>query len=147
MIYWHLFPGSTVVKNLPANAGDIGSFPGWGRSPKEENGNSLQYSCLENPMDKGAWWATVHRVTKSQTQLSMHIHIISLKVKAPLLLPHFPMWRDFNQSRDSHIFCGKSGGGGGSFRKSGKAYGPLLRIMFLNVYNMIFRGIEEINYS
>ena len=70
---------------------------------KKENGNPLQYSCLEKPMDKGVWWATVHRVTKSQTGLSTNTHIISLKVKAPLLLPHFSMWRVFNQSRDSYI--------------------------------------------
>ena len=59
-----------VVKNLPANAGDIrdvGLIPGLGRSPGETNGNPHQYSCLENPMDRGAWWPTVHRVTKSQT--------------------------------------------------------------------------------
>ena len=52
-----------VVKNPPANVGDakkLGSVPGWGRSPGEGNGNPLQYSCLENPMDGGAWWATVH---------------------------------------------------------------------------------------
>ena len=52
-----------MVKNLPANAGDIrdaGSIPGLGRSPGEEHGNPLQYSCLENPMDRGAWQATVH---------------------------------------------------------------------------------------
>ena len=67
-----------VVKNLPASAedlGDAGSIPGSGRSPGGGNGNPLQYSCLENPMDRGAWRATVHEVTKSQTrmkQLSMH---------------------------------------------------------------------------
>ena len=58
------------VKNPPANAGDesdTGSIPGSGRSPGVGNGNSLQYSCLENPMDKGAWQATDHRVAKSQT--------------------------------------------------------------------------------
>ena len=61
-----------AVKNLPANAGDVrdtGSIPGLGRSPEEGNGNPLQYSCLENPMDRGAWLAIVHRVTKSRTQL------------------------------------------------------------------------------
>ena len=52
------------------NAGDPGSIPGLGRSPGEGNGNPLQYSCLENPMDRGAWWATVHGVTKSRTRLS-----------------------------------------------------------------------------
>ena len=61
-----------VAKNPPANAGDIRdacSIPESGRSPGEGNGNPLQYSCLENPMDRGAWHATVHRVTKSQTRL------------------------------------------------------------------------------
>ena len=58
------FPGCSVVKNPPANAGDVGSIPGLGRSPGEENGNPLQYSCLGNPMDRGAWWAVVHGVTK-----------------------------------------------------------------------------------
>ena len=56
----------TVVKNLPANA-DPDLIRGSGRSPEEGTGNPLQYSCLENPMDKGAWWATVRRVAKSQT--------------------------------------------------------------------------------
>ena len=59
-----------MVKDPPANAGDTGSTPGWGRSPGEGNGNPLQYSCLENPMDQGAWWATVHGAAKTQTQLS-----------------------------------------------------------------------------
>ena len=64
------FPGGSVVKNLPANAGDVNSVPGLGRSSGEGNGNPLQYSCLENPMDRGAWWATVHGVPKSQTWVS-----------------------------------------------------------------------------
>ena len=59
-----------MVKNPPANAGDTGLIPGWGRSPGAENGNPLQYSCLENPMDRGTWQATVHGVTKSQIRLS-----------------------------------------------------------------------------
>ena len=62
------FPGGSVVKNLPASA-EVASIPGLGRSPREENGNPLQYSCLENPMDRGAYWATVHGVTNSWTQL------------------------------------------------------------------------------
>ena len=53
-------PGCSVVKNLPANAGDIGSVSGSGRLPGEGNGNLLQYSSLGNPVDRGAWWATVH---------------------------------------------------------------------------------------
>ena len=56
-----------MVKESACNAGDLGSIPGSGRSPGEGNGNPLQYSCLENSMDGGAWWATVHGVAKSQT--------------------------------------------------------------------------------
>ena len=56
-----------MVKTLPANAGDLGSIPGSGRSPGEGNGNPLQYSCLGSPMDRGAWWATVHGVVESET--------------------------------------------------------------------------------
>ena len=63
-------PGGSVEKNPLANAGDVGSTPGPGRSPGEGHGNPLQYSCLENPMDRGACQPTVHGVTKSQTQLS-----------------------------------------------------------------------------
>ena len=58
------FPGDSVIKNLPANTGDVGSIPGLGRSPGEENGNPLQYSYLGNPMDRGVWQATVHGVAK-----------------------------------------------------------------------------------
>ena len=61
------FPGGSVVKNLPANAGDVGLIPGSGRSVGGGNDNPLQYSCLGNPMDRGAWRAIVHGVTKSQT--------------------------------------------------------------------------------
>ena len=64
------FPGGSVIKNPPANAGDTrntGSILGVGRSPAEGHGNLLQYFCLENSMDRGAWQATVHEVTKSQT--------------------------------------------------------------------------------
>ena len=64
------FPGGSVVKYLPANAGDAGSIPGLGRSPGEGNGNPLQYSCLENFMDSGTWQAAALGVTKSLTQLS-----------------------------------------------------------------------------
>ena len=66
-------PGDTVVKNLHANAGDtrdVGLIPGSGKSPGEGNGNPLQYSCLGNPLNRGACWTTVHGVTKSQTWLS-----------------------------------------------------------------------------
>ena len=62
-----VFPGGSVVKNLAAQAGDTGSIPGSERSPGEGNGNSLQDSCLENSMDRGARLGTVHEVAKSQT--------------------------------------------------------------------------------
>ena len=61
------FPGGSVVKNPPANAGDASSIPGLGRSPGEGNENPLQYSCLENPMDRGPWQVTVHGVAESWT--------------------------------------------------------------------------------
>ena len=69
-----------VVKNPPSNARDtrdVGSIPGSGRPPGGGNGNPLQYSCLGNPMDRGAWWATVHWVAKSWTQLSTHVRMHS----------------------------------------------------------------------
>ena len=59
LIFAKGFPGGSVVKNPPAKTGDVGLIPGLGRSPREGNGNPLQYSCLENPMDRGAWQATV----------------------------------------------------------------------------------------
>ena len=61
--------GGSEVKASACSAGDLGSIPGLGRSPGEGNGNPLQYSCLENPMDGGAWWATVHGVAKNRTRL------------------------------------------------------------------------------
>ena len=63
------FPDGSMVKNLPAHARDAGSITGSGRSPGEGNSNPLQYSCLGNPMARGAWWATVHRVLKSWATL------------------------------------------------------------------------------
>ena len=64
------FPGGSEDKAFAYNAGDPGSIPGLGRSPGEGNGNPLQYSCLKNPMDRGAWQATVHGVAKNRTQLN-----------------------------------------------------------------------------
>ena len=64
------FAGGSEVKASARNVGDPGSIPGLGRSPGEGNGNPLQYSCLENLMDGGGWWATVHGVTKGRTRLS-----------------------------------------------------------------------------
>ena len=64
------FPSGAYGKESACNARDPGSIPGLGRSPGEGHGNPLQYACLENSMDRGPWWATVHEVTKSRTQLS-----------------------------------------------------------------------------
>ena len=75
------FPGDSVSKESTCNAGDLGLIPGLGRSFGGGHDNPLQYSCLENSMDRGAWWATVHRVTKNWTQLSDKAqHTISLHV-------------------------------------------------------------------
>ena len=78
--------------NLPANAGDAGSIPGLGTSPGEGNGNSLQYSCLESSVDRGAWQATVRGVTKSQIQPNMHTCTVLVRRKTELL-----------QQRDSNL--------------------------------------------
>ena len=64
------FPGGSDGKTSAYNVGDLASIPGLERSPGEGNGSPIQYSCLENPMDGGAWWAIVHGVAKSQIQLS-----------------------------------------------------------------------------
>ena len=75
------FPGGSEVKASASKAGDLGLIPGSGRYPGEGNGNPLQYSCLENPMDRGAWQATVHGVTKSQTRLGDFTHSLTHSLK------------------------------------------------------------------
>ena len=72
------FPGGSDGKASVYNAGDPGSIPGLGRSPREGNGNPFQYSCLENPMDGGIWQATVHGVAQSRTRLSDFTHVTLL---------------------------------------------------------------------
>ena len=89
------FQGNSDGKESACNAGEagvVGSIPRSGRSPGGGHGNPLQYSCLENPMDKGAWWAVVHRVTKSWTQLKqlrMHL-VLSGPSKSPWGPPPTP---------------------------------------------------------
>ena len=81
--YYTGFPSGSWVKNLPANAGDTGSIPEWGRSTREGHGNPLQDSCLGNFMDRGAFLVTVHRVTKSWTgQVTKHAHKINFTKEA-----------------------------------------------------------------
>ena len=98
------FPGSSDCKESACNAGDQGSIPGSGRSPAEGNGNPLLYSCLENSVDRVAWWATVHRVAKSWTRLgTFTTNILKLLTKAPQyfyinyneakFLPHFTTYK------------------------------------------------------
>ena len=90
-----------VVKNLPANAGDTGDaglIPESGRSPGERNGNPLQYSCLENPMDHGAWWATVHGAAKSRTLLSDFTSLASYVMLSTLHdLSHFNLFNSIRK--------------------------------------------------
>ena len=96
------FPGGSEVKASASNAGDPGSIPGSGRSPGEGNGTPFQYSCLENPTDGEAWWATVHGVARSQTRLSdftsLHFiqiiywyRIVSVKCKDVSILGNIPI--------------------------------------------------------
>ena len=81
------FPGGSEVKASACNVGDLGLIPGLGRSPGEGNSNPFQYSCLENPMDGGAWWATVHGVAKSQTQFE-RLHFTSSNIYDLCLFLH-----------------------------------------------------------
>ena len=112
------FPGGSVVKNRPANAGDVGSIPGLGRAPGEGNGNPLQYSCLRNPMDWGDWriesmglqsrtqlsnWARIHTrwiqfQTKSYWHKSFSLFFLTVLVFYLLALKHFVSWPFSNRS-------------------------------------------------
>ena len=98
-----------MVKNSPANAEDIrnvGSNPGWGRFPGGGYGNPLQYSCLEHPMDRGAWQATVHRIAKSQTWLKR----LSMQETQVLCF----WWRDWGSKRNAELDRGMSGSAPGT---------------------------------
>ena len=84
MVFSFGFPGGSDGKESVCSMGDLGSIPGSGRSPGEGNGNPLQYPCLENPMDRGAWQATVHGVPKSRTRLSDFTFAFLLPVRIVL---------------------------------------------------------------
>ena len=81
------FPCSSVGKESACSAGDLGSLPGSGRSPGEGNGNPRQYSCLENPMDRGAWWATVHGVTRVGHDLVTQLLLLSVSTLIVMCVP------------------------------------------------------------
>ena len=100
--YWASQVGSG--KEYACNAGDLGSIPGLGRSPGGRHGNPLQYSCLENPMDRGAWWAAVHGVAKSQTRL---INWSTDQPRSQPCLPYFCLllWASLSTHR-SFARCG-----------------------------------------
>ena len=97
------FPGGSVVKNPPANAGDASSIPGAGRSPEGGTGNPLHYPCLENSMDRGAWQATVHGVTESD--MTEHVHAVSGKKALFELAFKAFMMRPWQSSCAGLIFC------------------------------------------
>ena len=84
------FPGGSDPKESACKTGDRGSIPGSGRSPGKGNGNPLQYSCLGNPMGRGAWWATVHGVAKNRTQLSNECDACGINLVPPLETEHKP---------------------------------------------------------
>ena len=108
-----VFPGGAAVRNLPVNPGDTSLSPGSGRSPGGGNGNLLQYSCLENVMDRGALWATVHRVTKSWTQLKrLNNKLLNNLLKSCLLLVFPCKTMSFIKvsSRDEEITLDLAGG-------------------------------------
>ena len=78
--------GGSDGKESACNAGDLGSIPELGRSPGEGNGNPLQYSCLENSMDRRAWWATVHGIAKNRTQL-IDFHFLLARERQAIMWP------------------------------------------------------------
>ena len=93
------FPGGSVINTLPANAGDMGMIPGWGSSSAWENGNPLQYSCLGNPKDRGAWQAIAHGVAESDTMEHTHTHIVLWAILSMYKLLKSEFFWELNQRR------------------------------------------------
>jgi len=97
--------GGSDCKESTCHAGDLGLIPGWGRSPGGRNGNPLQYSCLENPMDRGTLPATVHGVTKSQTQLSDKHTLLKIEeIYVYVELSYFAVWQKLPKHSKVTIF-------------------------------------------
>ena len=100
------FPGGLRAKESACSAGDLGSIPGSGRSPGEGNGSPLQYSCLENPMDRGAWQAAVRGVSKSQTRLSTTLFRWDDQVMNKITAPFY--WHKYHRNWRSQNMCSAS---------------------------------------
>ena len=99
---FYCFPGDTVAKKSTANVGDSGSIPGSGRSPGGGNGNPLGYSCLENPMDRGAWQATVQRVGPWLSRAQHHMKEVPFSGFLLILSPsEFPMCYNYMKGNDN----------------------------------------------
>ena len=96
------FPGGSVVKNPPANAGDVGLTPGLGRSPGVGNGNPIQYSGLGNPMDRGAWWATAHGVAKLDVNEPLTLSYKTRFILKDIQLPCYSQLR--KETPVKHLF-------------------------------------------
>ena len=98
----------SMVKNPPASSGNLGSIPGLGRCPGGGNGSSLQYSCLENPMDRGAWWAIVHEVTKSQTWLNRYTttttDLVKPQLTSTVIVKEHPMRCCFRRLSEAYFW-------------------------------------------
>ena len=109
MMILYSFPGGTVAKNSTANVGDSGSTPGSGRSPGGGNGNPLRYSCLENPMDREAWQATVRRVRPRLSRAQHHTKQVPFSGFLLLLsLSEFPMCYNYTKGNDNKAGTGNA---------------------------------------
>ena len=138
------FPGDSVVKNPPGNAGYASLIPGSGRSPGEGNGNPLQDSCLENPMDREAWWATVHGVTKSWIQLSNWAQSHTCMLAKKWTKVRTSIWQLGPDSSVGKESACRAGGDPGSGRSPGEGKGyPLQYSSLENSMDCIVHGIAK----
>ena len=136
-----------MVKNPPTNEGDVGLIPGLGKSPGGGNGNPLWYSRLGNPMDRGAWWATVIGVTNSQTWLSTHTHAIRLEG----LVSFIRQWHALQTYEDCPCLPHQTGRAFSSIKHSGHnehQFYPLVRLPeehFANGHDFFLKKTTQIS--